>query len=130
MNSAIKIVVALLVAALIAVVGLIVLTNNSDAKAPEATTAPEVTVQPTQAAVSEATEVPAATSEPADTEEAEQSADNEAPAETETETEAQGTMYEGALAGLTEEEIAALAMAEESSHERTDETTGVEDPVD
>lgn len=128
MNSAIKIVVALLVAALIAVVGLIVLTNNSDAKAPEATTAPEVTVQPTQAAVSEATEVPAATSEPADTEEAEQSADNEAPAETET--EAQGTMYEGALAGLTEEEIAALAMAEESSHERTDETTGVEDPVD
>ena len=128
MNSAIKIVVALLVAALIAVVGLIVLTNNSGAKAPEATTTPEVTEQPTPAATSEATEVPAATSEPADTEEAKPSADNEAPAQTEA--DAQGTMYEGALAGLTEEEIAALAMAEESSHERTDETTGVEDPVD
>ena len=128
MNPAIKIVVALLVAALIAVVGLIMMTDGSgEAKAPEATTAPAVTEQPTPAA-SEATEVPAATSEPADTEEAESSADNEAPAEEET--EAQGTMYEGALAGLTEEEIAALAMAEESSTARTDETTGVEDPVD
>ena len=130
MNPAIKIVVALLVAALIAVVGLIVITDNSSeaAKAPEVTTAPAATEQLAQAAISEATEVPAATSEPADTEEAENSADNEAPAETVT--EAQGTMYEGALAGLTEEEIAALAMAEEHSEARTDETSGVEDPVD
>ena len=129
MNPAIKIVVALLVAALIAVVGLIVITNNSETaqKALEVTTVPAATEQP-KAAVSEATEVPAATSEPADTEEAEMSANDEAPAETET--EAQGTMYEGALAGLTEEEIAALAMAEEHSEARTDETSGVEDPVD
>lgn len=128
MNPAIKIVVALLVAALIAVVGLIIVTSNSDAaKAPEATTAPVVTQQ-LEAAKSEATQVPAATSEPADTEEAEMSADHDAPAENET--EAQGTMYEGALAGLTEEEIAALAMAEEHSEARNNETSGVEDPID
>ena len=39
-------------------------------------------------------------------------------------------MYEGALAGLTEEEIAQMALAEEKSAARTDETSGVEDPVD
>lgn len=38
-------------------------------------------------------------------------------------------MYEGALAGLSEEEIAKMALAEEESAART-ETTGAEDAVD
>ena len=38
-------------------------------------------------------------------------------------------MYEGALAGLSEEEIAKMALAEESGAART-ETTGIETAVD
>ena len=38
-------------------------------------------------------------------------------------------MYEGALAGLSEEEIAKMALAEESGSART-ETTGIETAVD
>ena len=58
-------------------------------------------------------------------EESQNSADETAQSE-----QAQGTMYEGALAGLTEEEIAAMAMAEESSVARTDTDSGVEGAVD
>ena len=41
-------------------------------------------------------------------------------------------MYEGALAGLSEEEIAKMALAEEQSHGTGDTQTdsGVEDAVD
>ena len=42
---------------------------------------------------------------------------------------AQDTMYEGALAGLSEEEIAKLALAEEESGERQSDI-GAEDSVD
>ena len=42
---------------------------------------------------------------------------------------AQDTMYEGALAGLTEEEIAKMALAEEESSERQSDI-GAEDSVD
>ena len=38
-------------------------------------------------------------------------------------------MYEGALAGLSEEEIAKMALAEEEGAART-ETTGIETAVD
>ena len=47
--------------------------------------------------------------------------DSEASAGNEAQDEAQGTMYEGALAGLSEEEIAKMALAEEQSH-GSDET--------
>ena len=39
-------------------------------------------------------------------------------------------MYEGALAGLSEEEIAKLAMAEEGSAARTGMGDGAEDSID
>ena len=105
MQPKMKIVVAVLVVALIAVIGLIVVTKNNSASepAPAATAAPEATMEPE----------PEATAEPAQGEE----------------DAAQGTMYEGALAGLSEEEIAKLALAEEESGERQNDT-GAEDSVD
>ena len=105
MQPKMKIVVAVLVVALIAVIGLIFVTKNNSASepAPAATATPEATVEPE----------PEATAEPAQGEE----------------DAAQGTMYEGALAGLSEEEIAKLALAEEESGERQSDT-GAEDSVD
>ena len=115
MNPAIKAVVAVLVIALIAVVGLIIATRPGDAPQPAAT--PAATQTPQETATPEPTQLP---DEPQAT----------AGAVDEAQEDAQGTMYEGALAGLSDEEIARLAMEEEDSSARTDETTGVEDPVD
>ena len=107
MQPKMKIVVAVLVAALLAVIGWIVVTQKNSAQepAPAATATPEITETPD-------TE-PEATAEPAQGEE----------------DAAQDTMYEGALAGLSEEEIAKLALAEEESGERQNDT-GAEDSVD
>ncbi|MBQ7784946.1 MAG: hypothetical protein IJ381_02185 [Clostridia bacterium] len=110
MNPAIKVVVALLVAALIAVIGMIMLTNQ-DAGEPEAeaATTPVTTNAPsvnTQAEVQ-----PEESTKPEETaQESETSVSEEA------QEEAQGTMYEGALAGLSEDEIARMALAEEQNH--------------
>ena len=104
MQKAIRIAAVVVAAALVVVIGWIMMTNGSR-QAPAA--------EPTAAAqISESSE-PEQTGEPV----------NEA------QDDAQGTMYEGALAGLTEEEIAALAIAEENgtAHE---EGVGAEDPVD
>ena len=105
MQLKMKIVVAVPVVALIDVIGLIVVTKNNSASepAPAATATPEATIEPE----------PEATAEPAQGEE----------------DAAQDTMYEGALAGLSEEEIAKLALAEEESGERQSDT-GAEDSVD
>ena len=105
MQPKMKVVGAVLVVALIAGIGLIFVTKNNSASepAPAATATPEATVEPE----------PEATAEPAQGEE----------------DAAQGTMYEGALAGLSEEEIAKLALAEEESGERQSDT-GAEDSVD
>ena len=105
MNHIVKIVVAVLVAALIAVIGLIVISNNAGNEIPkaEATAVPAI----------EATAKPEATQQPEEvktTEEPVQAADQ---AQND---EAQEEMYEGALAGMTEEEIARQALAEEQSH--------------
>lgn len=115
MNSAIKWVVAVLVVALIAVIGLIVMSTDNEESEPAAvaTTAPETTTQPEE------------TAEPQKNTEATPGSANE-----EAQEEAQGTMYEGALAGLTEEEIAAMAIAEEESAARTESDAGAEDAVD
>ena len=95
MQNKTRIFLAVAIAALIVVIAMIVLGNRQPetvpAAAPEATQAPETTEQP------EATQAPEE-SEPA--EDADEEVDD-------------ATMYEGALAGLTEEEIGALAMAEE-----------------
>lgn len=109
MNSAIKVVVALLVVALIAVIGMIMLTNQqasepkADAATTQATTVPQVTAEP-EVKAEESTE-PQKTAE-----------QSEAGTDEQAQDEAQADMYEGALAGLSEEEIAKMALAEEQSH--------------
>ena len=100
MQPGMKAVVAVLVVALIAVIGLIVISQGNSAQKP----APTVTATPEQK--------PEATAELAQGDDA-----------------AQDTMYEGALAGLTEEEIAKMALAEEESSERQSDI-GAEDSVD
>lgn len=107
MQPTIKIVVAILAVVLVVVIGLIVLSSVSD----------KSTGEPAAMATVE----PGTTDAP----------QTEAPADgaQQAQEEAQGTMYEGALAGLTEEEIAALAIAEEQSSARLD-NSGAEDAVD
>ena len=99
--------VAILTIVLVVVVGLAIVLGLSDKSTGEpvavATTQPEATEAPQQ-------------TQTADTQEAQSD-------------EAQGTVYEGALAGLTEEEIGQLAMAEEQSSARQD-NSGAEDAVD
>lgn len=92
-----KIAIAILAAALALVIGLIIVTGTQDVnKENVETIQPEVTaeVQTTQEA-----DAAAETAEP------------EAGGE-----DAQEDVYEGAIAGLTEDEIAALALAEENTH--------------
>ena len=105
MQQGTKIAVVVLAIALVAVIGLICLTRGSG------------TAQP----ITEATATPAVeqTSMP---EESAQQAEGE-------KVTPQETMYEGALAGLTEEEIGKLALAEEESGARRSED-GAEDSVD
>lgn len=104
MHKVTKIVVAVVVIALIAVIGLIFVTKDQGANEPAAAATAEPSAEPT------ATAEPVTTEEPQD--------------------EAQGTMYEGALAGLTEEEIAALALAEEAAGTQHIEESGAEGAVD
>ena len=110
MQPIMKVVVAILMVALLAVIGLIVISNNAGDKTPETetTAAPKAEVA--------ATAEPKATQEPAkaNTESEESSVSEEAPIEDKE--QAQDTVYEGALAGMTEEEIARQALAEEESH--------------
>lgn len=111
MQQGTKIAVVVLAIALVAVIGLICLTRGSGTAQPitEATATPAV----------EQTSMPEETPQP---EEGAQLAEGE-------EVTPQETMYEGALAGLTEEEIGKLAIAEEESGARRSED-GAEDSVD
>lgn len=112
MNHIVKIVVAILVVALIAVIGLIVISNNAGNEIPkaeatavpaiEATATPEATQQPEEATT---TEGPVQAADEAQSDEAQDE-----------------DVYEGALAGMTEEEIARQALAEEQSHGTETET--------
>ena len=110
MNHISKIAIVLVAVALVIVIGLIVL--NASAKQQNIQPTPEPTVQ----ATAEPTQEP--TAEPTN-----------APEETaQDEAQENGEMYEGALAGLTEEEIGRLAMAEEQHGSgETDEETAEED---
>lgn len=107
MQKVTKIAIAVVVVALIAVIGLIVISSRPV----EQTPAVEATAQPAEDS-GQANET-----EPEKPDQAGEEAQDEA----------QGTMYEGALAGLTEEEIAALALAEE---EADVDGIGGEDAVD
>ena len=128
MDPAIKKVVAVLAAALIVVIGVICVINfaNMDAAV---TTENEIKAQEKQNIEdqADADAEPNAEEKPTDEAQAgeagvtQEAQSNDAAQENE--------MYEGALAGLSEEEIAKMALAEEESAART-ETTGAEDAVD
>lgn len=109
MQQGTKIAAVILVIALLVVIGLIVMTKDKGTAQPEATATPEAEQ----------------TIQPEDTPQLEESAQ---PAE-DAEVIPQETMYEGALAGLTEEEIGRMAIAEEESSERLSDE-GAEDSGD
>lgn len=114
MQPIVKIVVAVLIVALIAVIGLIAISNNAGVETPNEN------VQTTDVPATEATAKPEATQQP-ETEQSEDTATDGVSNEAQND-EAQDTIYEGALAGMTEEEIAQQAMAEEESHGSETET--------
>ena len=130
MDPAIKKVVAVLAAALIVVIGAICVINfaNMDAAV---TTDNGIKNQENQNIEddrqADADAEPIAEEKPTDEAQAgETGVTNEAPNDDVAQND---VMYEGALAGLSEEEIAKMALAEEESAART-ETTGAEDAVD
>ena len=113
MDPAIKRVVAVLAAALIVGLGVIALGNGARQKA-------AVTTGKEEVRTTENLNIDAKQTEDQTEAEPEAQIDQEAHGE---------ELYEGALAGLSEEEIAKMAMAEEESAART-EMTGTEDAVD
>ena len=128
MDPAIKKVVAVLTAALIVVIGAILVINTANMKA-AVTTENEIKTQDNieENQQADADAEPTAEEMPTDGAQAgETGVTNEAQDD---EAAQNDVMYEGALAGLSEEEIAKMAMAEEESAART-ETSGVEDAVD
>ena len=126
MDPAIKKVAIVIALALIVVLGLIFVTRSADSKEAQIATAQNSKVeQKTQE--TEKTEEANAQELPADEAKAsEVSKTNEAQIEEDAQ---EIEMYEGALAGLSEEEIAKMALAEESGSARS-ETTGIETAVD
>ena len=133
MHNITKIVVAVLVAALIVVIGLIYITKDQGAEenAASATAQPVATAAPSATEDAEKTEAGNDKNDtPTPPEAGADSAVTEEAADKAQEDEAQGTMYEGALAGLSEEEIAKLAMAEEEAMHQGTETEGAEGAVD
>ena len=130
MDPAIKKVVAVLAAALIVVIGVILVINiaNMDAAV---TTGNESKTQENQN-IEDKTQADADAERSAEEKPTDEAQAGEAGVthEAQDNVEAQiDGMYEGALAGLSEEEIAKMALAEEESAART-ETTGAEDAVD
>jgi len=127
MDPAIKKVAILLAAALIVVIGLIILTNGTEAKKVEVATVGTENQTVETAQQTEETKKPTA-QEP--NQEA-QASQKDVTQEAHIEEEAQTTeMYEGALAGLSEEEIAKMALAEEQSAARSETDDGAEGAVD
>ena len=127
MDPAIKKVAIVLACALIVVIGLIILTRGVAIKEAEvATVQNEVKVE-TEIAKTEEEKAPTA-HEPVD--EAAASQEDVTDEAQHIEQAQEDEMYEGALAGLSEEEIAKLAMAEEHSAARSEMTEGVENAID
>ena len=129
MDPAIKKVVAVLAAALIVVIGVICVINfaNKDAAV---TTDNGIKTQENQNIENKQADAdaePNAEEKPTDEAQAGEAGVTQ---EAQSKDAAQeNEMYEGALAGLSEDEIAKMALAEEESAART-ETTGAEDAVD
>ena len=132
MDPAIKKVAILLAAALIVVIGLIAITHSTQAKKAEVAT---VKNEAQVIAKTEETKAPTA-HEPeeeakASQEDVTQEAHNQESSQESDQEDAQEIeMYEGALAGLSEEEIAKLAMAEEQSKARTETGESIEESID
>lgn len=128
MDPAIKKVVAVLAAALIVVIGVILVINFAGKDAAVTTgskTQENQNIEETKQADADAE--PNAEEKPTDEAKAGEAGVTQ---EAQSKDAAQSDeMYEGALAGLSEEEIAKMALAEEESAART-ETTGAEDAVD
>ncbi len=128
MDPAIKKVVAVLAAALIVVIGVILVINFAGKDAAVTTgskTQENQNIEETKQADADAE--PNAEEKPTDEAQAGEAGVTQ---EAQSKDAAQSDeMYEGALAGLSEEEIAKMALAEEESAART-ETTGAEDAVD
>ena len=130
MDPAIKKVVAVLAAALIVVIGVILVINIAGRDAAVTTgndskTQENQNIEETKQADADAE--PNAEEKPTDEAQAGEAGVTQ---EAQSKDAAQeNEMYEGALAGLSEEEIAKMALAEEESAART-ETTGAEDAVD
>ena len=125
MDPAIKKVAIVIALALIVVLGLIFVTRSADSK--EAQIATESSKQVVSQQKEEKTEEANAQQMPANEAVAsEVSKTNEAQIEDDAQ---EIEMYEGALAGLSEEEIAKMALAEEEGAARN-ETTGIENAID
>lgn len=128
MDPAIKKVVAVLAAALIVVIGVILVINFAGKDAAVTTgskTQENQNIEETKQADADAE--PNAEEKPTDEAKAGEAGVTQ---EAQSKDAAQeNEMYEGALAGLSEDEIAKMALAEEESAART-ETTGAEDAVD
>jgi len=124
MDPAIKKVAILLACALIVVIGLIILTRGVTAKEAEIVTED---VKAQVIAKTEEIEAPTAHEPEEEAKASQEDVTQKAPEQTEAQ---ENEMYEGALAGLSEEEIAKLAMAEEHSAARTEMTEGVENAID
>ena len=130
MDPAIKKVVAVLAAALIVVIGVILVINIAGRDAAVTTgndskTQENQNIEETKQADADAE--PNAEEKPTDEAQAGEAGVTQ---EAQSKDAAQeNEMYEGALAGLSEDEIAKMALAEEESAART-ETTGAEDAVD
>lgn len=103
MQTATKVIVAVIVVVLILVIGLIAAGRTKDETEPAVTGTPE-------AAMTQET-----TTQPEDGQEPEEnpSTEPDGASQEAQDDDAQEVMYEGALAGMTEEEIAAQALAEE-----------------
>jgi Tfp pilus assembly protein PilO len=127
MDPAIKKVAIVLAAALVVVLGLIFVIQGADSKDAQVATQENTQIVEQTAQTPETKEADAQTLPAEVADASEVSKTNEAPEETEA---AQAEeMYEGALAGLSEEEIAKMALAEEQGTART-ETTGIETAID
>jgi hypothetical protein len=127
MEPAIKKVAIVLVLALLVVLGLIFITNGARSKDAQVATDQNIqiasqTTQIPETKEADAQELPADVADAGEVSQANEAPEKNEAAQVE-------TMYEGALAGLSEEEIAKMALAEEEGTARN-ETTGIEDAID
>ena len=127
MDPAIKKVAIVIALALLVVLGLIFVTNGADSKDAQVATDNSVQTAETTAQTPKTQEADAQTLPAEVADASEVSKTNEAPEMTEAAQDE--VMYEGALAGLSEEEIAKMALAEEEGAARG-ETTGIENAID